>query len=240
MQIPPRLKKIIFDYSDITKNDLCQNHHLIKGARILPLDKLSSKKIYSILISNIVNKPTSNIYFEKLFENTTLDWTEIYLSPRLATSDTTLRSFQYQILNKVLFLIKKLYTFGIIKIALCSFCNTLEETPIHIFFDCVYVKCLWERLRMKFQNDFILPSLTPQTAILGLYNKANDSYNLLSHVLFIFKYYIYISREKQILNIDILIANLIKVKKREKQISVTINVREAYKKSGALLITFYQ
>ena len=84
---------------------------------------------------------------------------------------------------------------------------------------------------MNFQNDFILPSLTPQTAILGLYNKANDSYNLLSHVLFIFKYYIYISREKQILNIDILIANLIKVKKREKQISfVTINKREAYKK----------
>ena len=73
MQIPRRWKKIIFDYSDITKNDLCQNHHLIKGARILPLDKLSSKKIYSILISNIVNKPTSNIYFEKLFENTTLE-----------------------------------------------------------------------------------------------------------------------------------------------------------------------
>ena len=83
MQIPPRWKKIIFDYSDITKNDLCQNHHLIKGARILPLGKLSSKKIYSILISNIVNKPTSNIYFEKLFENTTLDWNKIYLSQLL-------------------------------------------------------------------------------------------------------------------------------------------------------------
>ena len=92
--IPPGWKKIIFDYNDINENDLCQNHHVIKGARILPLDKLSSKEIYSILISNIVNKPTSNIYFEKLFENTTLDWNKIYLSPRLATIDTTLRSFQ--------------------------------------------------------------------------------------------------------------------------------------------------
>ena len=239
--IPPRWKKIIFDYSDITENDLCQNHHVIKGARILPLDKLSSKEIYSILISNIVNKPTSNIYFEKLFENTTLDWNKIYLSPRLATIDTTLRSFQYKSLNNVLFLNKKLYTFGITNAALCSFCNTLEETPIHIFFDCVYVKCLWERLRMKFQNDFILLSLTPQTAILGLYNEANDNYNLLSHILLIFKYYIYISREKRILNIDILTANLIKVKKREKQISIVIiDKREAYKKSGALQITFYQ
>ena len=48
---------------------------------------------------------------------------------------------------------------------------------------------------MKFQNDFILTSLTLQTAILGLYNEPNDN-NLLSHILLIFKYYIYISKRK--------------------------------------------
>ena len=80
---------------------------------------------------------------------------------------------------------------------------------------------------MKFQNNFILPSLTQQTVILGLHNEANDNYNLLSHISLISEY-IYISREKQTLNIDILIANLIKAKKREKQINiVTINKREA-------------
>ena len=68
---------------------------------------------------------------------------------------------------------------------------------------------------MQFQNDFILLSLT---AVLGLYNEANDNHNLVSHILLIFKYYVYISREKQKLNMDILIANLTKVKKREKQI----------------------
>ena len=228
--IPPGWKKIIFDYNDINENDLCQNHHVIKGARILPLDKLSSKEIYSILISNIVNKPTSNIYFEKLFENTTLDWNKIYLSPRLATIDTTLRSFQYKILNNVLFLNKKLYTFGITNTALCSFCNAVEETPIRIFFDCIHVKCLWKRLWMKFQNDFILPSLTPQTAILGLYNEANDNYNPLSYIFLIFKYCIYILKEKQTLNIDIPIANLIKVEGKAKISIITINKREAYKK----------
>ena len=74
-----------------------------------------------------------------MFENATLDLNKIYLSPRLATNDTTLRSFQYEILNNVLFLDKKLYTFGITNTALCSFCNTLEETPMDIFFDCFYV-----------------------------------------------------------------------------------------------------
>ena len=86
-----KLKKIIFDYRDINESDVCQDRR--KAARVLPLDKLSSEEIYSILISNIGNKPTSNIYFEKLFENTTLDGNKIYLPPRLATIDTNLRSF---------------------------------------------------------------------------------------------------------------------------------------------------
>ena len=54
-------KKIIFEYSGINENDLCQNHHVVKGTRILPPDKFSSKEIYSSLISNIVNKLNSSI-----------------------------------------------------------------------------------------------------------------------------------------------------------------------------------
>ena len=50
------------------------------------------------------------------------------------------------------------------------------EKALHIFFDCIHVKS--ERLLTKFQNNFILQSLTPQTCILGLYNEANDNYNL--------------------------------------------------------------
>ena len=151
------------------------------------------------------------------------------MSPHLANIDTTLRSFLCKILNNVLFLNENLYTFGIQILLFALFVTLQKKTPIHIFFDCIHVKCLWERLPMKFQNDFILPSLTPQTAVLGLHNEANDNYNLLSHILLIFKY-IYISREKRTLNINILIANLIKVKRREKQISIgIINKREAYK-----------
>ena len=63
--------------------------------------------------------------------------------------------------------------------------------------------------------------------ILGLYDGTND--NLLSHILLIFKYYTYISRQKRILNRDNLIVNLIKAKKREEQISlVTSSKREVY------------
>ena len=101
-----------------------------------------------------------------MFENTILDWSKIYQSPLLATIDTAVRSFQYKILNNVLFLNKKLYTFGIAGTALCSFYDTLEETPTHIFFDSIHVKCLWERIQTKFKTNFILLSLTPQAAIM--------------------------------------------------------------------------
>ena len=68
---------------------MCQNHHIIKEARIFSTEKSSSKEIYLILISNLFNKLTSNIDLENLFKNTTLDWSKICLLPRLAATDTT-------------------------------------------------------------------------------------------------------------------------------------------------------
>ena len=54
-------------YSDIDGKILYQNHHIIKGARIVPSEKLSCKEIYLILISNIAYKPNSNMYFENCY-----------------------------------------------------------------------------------------------------------------------------------------------------------------------------
>ena len=126
--------------------------------------------------------------------------------PRLATIDTNLRSFQYKIVNNVLFLNKKLYNFGITNTALCLLCKNFEETPIHIFYDSIHVKSLWEKLQTKFQNDIILSSLTKQAAILGLNNEASNIYNLLNRILLVFKYCVYRARQKQIINVDISIA----------------------------------
>ena len=111
----------------------------------------------------------------------------------------------------------KRYTFGITNKALCSFCNTLEETPTHIFFECIHIKCLWEKLRTKFHQTKFYPAVSYTADCLSwTIQKPNDNYNLLSQILLIFKYYIYMSKEKRILNIDILIANLIKVRKVNK------------------------
>ena len=108
----------------------------------------------------------------------------------------------------------------------------MEETPLHIFYDSIHVKFLWEKIQTKFQNIILLYIIlilscdvilfTPQAAILGLTNEAKK-HNLLNHVLLAFKYYVYRSGEKHILNIDILIDKLIQIKKKEKRISLVSN-----------------
>ena len=75
---------------------------------------------------------------------------------------------------KILFLNKKLHTFGIRPTHLCSFCNLYDETPYHMFYECDRVKSLWPNLVQCFQNNLIVPTLTPQTAIFGYLDSANN------------------------------------------------------------------
>ena len=150
------------------ENLLNHDHHLIKKNQILCLTKLNSNELYKRQIIIKYKKHTSQSYFEKIFKNSSLNWKAIYLLPCIATVDTTIRAFQYKLLNNVLFLNKMLYRFGILQDLLCSFCSLEEETPMHIFYSCNHMRILWERLKYYIRNHFDLPSLTSQSALASL------------------------------------------------------------------------
>ena len=225
--IPERWKFIIKENYENATNLIIHDHHLIKGSRVITLDKLTPTEIYSILISKVQNKPFFNIYFENLFNGYNIDWTAIYMLPCLLTYNTYMRSFQYKILNNVLFLNKKLHTFGIKPSPLCSFFNLYDEIPLHIFYECDTVKCLWTNLVQYFQNNLILPTFPPQAAILSnLKTASNDSTfknnkAFINHILLIFKLYVFKSREKKFINLNDLIAEIRKVISIEKEIALT-------------------
>ena len=124
-------------------NLIIHDHHLIKGSRFITLDKLTPTKIWSILISKVQNKPSSNIYFENLFNDYNIDWTAIYMLPYFVTYNTYMQTFQYKILNNVLFLNKKLHNFGIKPSPLCSSCNLYNKVRLHVLYECDAVKWLW-------------------------------------------------------------------------------------------------
>ena len=89
---------------------IIHDHHLIKGSRVITLDKRTLIEIYSIFISKVQNKPSSNIYFKNLFNDHNIHWMTIYMLPRLVTYNSCMQFFRNKILNNVLFLNKKLHT----------------------------------------------------------------------------------------------------------------------------------
>ena len=82
---PHKWKTIIKQNPGNANELLIQDHHLIKEAQILTLEKLSSKELYSILIIKSTNKPSSNVYFEEIFPNMKFYWKKMYILPRIAT-----------------------------------------------------------------------------------------------------------------------------------------------------------
>ena len=92
--ISERWKFIIKENYENSSSLIIHDHHSIKVSRAVISDKLTSTEIYSILISKVQYKPSSNIYFENLFKDYNIEWTPIYILPRLVTCNTYMRSFQ--------------------------------------------------------------------------------------------------------------------------------------------------
>ena len=216
--LPVSWKRDISDDKGLSKNLVLQDHHLIKRGQHYCLQKLDCKEIYNlqILLSNV--PPTSQKYFEKMFVTNDINWRDIYLLPRLATIDTTLRIFQYKILHNVLYLNEKLFIFKKTLSPLCSFCGLVDETPNHVFGECVTTKKLWSQLQNYFSYKFAIPDLTPQSAILGFPNIDPNINLVTNHLLLIFKYNVYKSRDNKKLCFEKLRKNIIKVYNTEKRL----------------------
>ena len=126
----PWIEQVFIDSRNLI-NLAIHDNHLIKKHQILCLNKLDSKELYNIqLLANFL-KPTSQAYFEKVFAGHVIEWDKIYILPRIVTTDSRMRIFQYKILHSVLYLNKKLFEFNKINSPECSFCKCEEKITIH-------------------------------------------------------------------------------------------------------------
>ena len=108
--------------------------HMLYKARIMPLDKLSAKELYNIIILSKQCAPTSQNYILRLLSLETLPWKQVYSLIRSTTPDLFSRIFQFKCLNNILYLNRSLFKIGIVESPLCSYCNGCNETYVHIFF----------------------------------------------------------------------------------------------------------
>ena len=172
-----------------------------------------------MLISAIDHQSTSQKYFDNLFPNIELPWKEINLTARKATANIHLRSFNYKIVNNVLYLNKKLFQFGSTQSPLCCFCHTEAETTLHVFNKCSVAKIPWNQLLEFFETDLDFPEITLQATLFSFINESDNNLNILQNHILIFKLYVYQSRKSGVLNVNSLIKNVTKVKKLERKIA---------------------
>ena len=125
-------QKINDTEKNVEKKYVVQGHNLIKTLRVIVLEKLTAREIYSVLTLSSGNTPTSQKYFGKVFPNENFDWKKIYILTRVVTINSFQSNFQYKILHNIVYLNKVLFTFGKIKTRLCSFCHMMR--PLSIYF----------------------------------------------------------------------------------------------------------
>ena len=128
--------------------------------------------------------------------------------------------FQYKLLNNALYLNNMLFRFKKVDSPLCSYCNEEEETLLHLFHSCLKIKQLWNRLRLYFSQFINIPLCTPQSSILGIFDN-NQHSELINHLLLIFKFYIYSTRNNKQLNFDNLMITIKKIKEIEKEFTTS-------------------
>ena len=161
----------IFIDSGNSINLAIQDHHLIKKLRILSFNKLGSKELYNIQLLLLANflKPTSQVYFKNVFVGHDFEWDKIYVLPRIVTTESRTRIFQYKILQNALHLNKKLFELKKINSPECFSCKYEEETTIHLFHICRKTQALWKQLTSHLNRHLNLSYLTPKCAILRLF-----------------------------------------------------------------------
>ena len=188
---------------------------LFQSTRLIPINDLTSKRVYSLIIRKRNHTPTGQASYCARFPNLIdKDWLRIYTLPRKTTRDTYTRVFQYRILNNILFLNEKLFQFGLSDTNLCSYCRNSPENLMHLYTTCPITMQLWVDLKQALNPFYEIDDLQPQSVLLGFY--ATPQLNLLSNqLLLIFKKYIYNSRSKRTVQLNELVETIKRTAKLE-------------------------
>ena len=132
----------------------------IQGNMVKAVDN-SSNTLTSVLViyktlckdeSLLQNKlPWFNAQIQKKYS--IKDYINVLLRITSTTISVKLRSFQYKLLLNAITTNIKLFYYKIKKNKLCTFCEEVNETLYHLFYDCPYVRKIWQETKRIFKID---------------------------------------------------------------------------------------
>ena len=135
-------------------------------------------------------------------------------------------------MNNVLYLNEKLFKFQIVSSPLCSFCNSENETPMHLFYYFNETKSLWSKFQELLNSEIPLPQNTPQSAFFGFPDN-KENFEIINHLDLIFKYYLFKFQDTRKVSLEGLKKNIIKIYNIEKQLCFKDSKKETkFKKKG--------
>ena len=141
---------------------------LSEGAVTSNITKISSRKIYWIMINSIHQEPSCinswknnyNIIFKPN------EWKKIFLLPRPLSLDTKLQEFLYKIIHKVYASDSMFSNFDKEVSKLCQYCNC-KNNIMHCFFECQKLKQFWTLLENWLKHCSINVSFNVKIALFG-------------------------------------------------------------------------
>lgn len=161
---------------------------------VLDLENYKCRNYYKTLKQVTYERPKKWVTLANEFNLTDEQLSEAYLLPLRVASEPYVRSFQYKVLNSLLYNNKLLCKIGYITDLNCTFCKETPETVYHILFECSFSKSFW--------NDVIYNILSKLSSCrclllrdvsIGFLRKEMD---LINYVLLIGKIHIWDCRRK--------------------------------------------
>ena len=133
-----------------------------------------------------------------------------------------------------------LFRSGTVSRSLCSFCKSDEETSFHILYDCTLTQNLWNQLQIYISENLVIPWLTPQSAMFRFIDTQLENGVIINHLLLIFKFNVYISRDLKTLKFLCLKSDVIKRRQTEETLCLNdIPKQRKYFKKWRKLINLF-
>ena len=168
------------------------------GDKIYDVTKCRCKTFYSLLIET---KAIPSNGFQKVKTDFNLeddDVKEVFRLSKTAATETFINSFQYKILNDIIYTNSRLAKIGYVQSNSCTLCGMCRETRNHLFFLCSFSEKFWN----EFANYWLLVSgthFTPtlQNVIVGKFDFDSDfrEQKLLNYLLLLGKLHLWNSRK---------------------------------------------
>ena len=128
------------------------SHNFSLNNNIVPIEKVSSKKIYCEIVKEKTKPPSALSTWLNLFpflEN--FNWQKVYSLVYTISKEPYLQTFQYKVLNRSINCRYNLYKWNVLSSSKCYYCPDID-TIEHHFYYCPISKSFWHEVYSWFQG----------------------------------------------------------------------------------------